>query len=51
MPKKNEHKKHFTVSIDQELIKKLKVYCAMNDKFQNEIVEELLKGFFVEEGV
>lgn len=40
----------FTTSIDPELKKKLKVYCALHRKKQNEVLEELLTKLFDKDG-
>lgn len=40
----------YTTSIDPELLKKFKVYCAVKEKYQNEVLEELLKQLLDKEG-
>lgn len=51
MSKETSNKKHYTVAIDPILIKKIRVYCAVNGMNQYEVVESLLAEFFEKEGV
>lgn len=43
-------KEAYTTSIDPELLKKFKVYCAIKGKYQNEVLEELLRDLLKKEG-
>lgn len=38
-------KKHSTFTIDLDLAKRLKVYCAMTDKKQSRVVETLIREY------
>lgn len=40
----------YTTSIEPELLKKFKVYCAMKERYHNEVIEELLKDLLDKEG-
>ena len=51
MSKEANDKKHYTVAIDPVLIKKIRVYCAINGVNQYEVIESLLTEFFAKEGV
>lgn len=41
--KQGKKKKNFTTSIDPEILYKFKVYCVVNKKNQNELVEGFMK--------
>jgi len=41
----------YTTSMDKDVIKAFKVYCAMKDKYQNEVLEDILREFLIREGV
>lgn len=47
---KPSNREAFTTSIDSELKRKLKIYCAVHDKNQNDVLEELLKKLLEEDG-
>lgn len=38
-------KKHSTFTIDLEILKRLKVHCAIHDKKQSQVVEALIRGY------
>jgi hypothetical protein len=40
----------YTTNLDPELIKKLKIYCAVTGKYQNEVLEELIAELVNKEG-
>lgn len=40
----------FTTNIDKELLKLLKIYCAKEDLYQNEVIEKLLGDLLLKEG-
>ncbi|MBU3173268.1 hypothetical protein [Clostridium estertheticum] len=47
---KNTQKIVYTTSLDSELAKKFKVYCALKGKYQNEVLEELINELLEKEG-
>lgn len=45
------NRKAFSTSMDEELIKELKIYCAKKGLKQNQVLEELIKELLEKEGV
>jgi len=43
--KKDKTRVGFSTSIDPELKKKFKVYCALNDLNQNDVIEMLIREY------
>lgn len=43
MPKKTGGKVAFTTNIDAELLQEFRVYCVVNNLYQNEVIEKLLR--------
>lgn len=39
---------NYTISIDKDLRNKFKVYCAIQNRFQNEVLEELITNLLNE---
>ncbi|MCT4584044.1 MAG: hypothetical protein N4A54_03880 [Peptostreptococcaceae bacterium] len=49
MAKKGTNRKTYTTSIDVELIKKFRIYCAVKDLNQNEVLEKLISELLEKE--
>lgn len=41
----------YTTSLNPEIIKEFKIFCAVNGKYQNEVLEQLIKELLAKEGV
>lgn len=45
------NKRAFTTNLDADLMEKFKDYCFRKRKYQNEVIEELIRDRLKEEGV
>lgn len=49
MPK-DVSKVTYTTSLNSEIVKKFRVYCAKKGKYQNEVLEQLIRELLEKEG-
>lgn len=51
MPKEKDTSKiTYTTSLNAELVRKFRIYCALNNKYQNEVLEKLIRELLAKEG-
>lgn len=49
MPK-DKSKVTYTTSLNTELVKRFRIHCAVNGKYQNEVIERLIEELLEKEG-